>query len=477
VTSRPVLVRHPLAIAGALITTASAVAFIALLIGMFLGLFENPYGGIVVFVLFPALFVIGLALMPLGMWLQRRKLLQHPELFDWPVLDFRQISVRRTALVIVVLTCINAAIVLVASYGALHAMESPKFCGQACHAPMHPQFTAWQQASHSRVACVACHIGEGPRGFMRAKLSGVRQLVNVAGNSYPRPIPAGAHMAAGAQAARCQGCHESKGGSRTDQIRVIREYADDEANTETMTVLQMHLAPSSSSPRAIHWHADPAVRVEYVATDPERQTIPFVKVTRADGSVKEYRAADATDSQITAGSSRTMDCVDCHNVVGHPMASTPEKAVDQAIAAGRVSRALPFARREGVRLLKASYPTQDEAERAIDRELRQAFSSRHGVDQAAVGNAVSAFQELYRSNVFPAMKVGWGQYPDNKGHVTSNGCFRCHDDSHKAKDGSTISADCEYCHRQIEQPAGRDEALVASPRSGTVAASPVRAGS
>ena len=51
------------------------------------------------------------------------------------------------------------------------------------------------------------------------------------------------------------------------------------------------------------------------------------------------------------------------------------------------------------------------------------------------------------------MKVTWGTYPDNKGHVTSNGCFRCHDDSHKAKDGSTISADCEYCHTQIETPA------------------------
>ena len=26
-------------------------------------------------------------------------------------------------------------------------------------------------------------------------------------------------------------------------------------------------------------------------------------------------------------------------------------------------------------------------------------------------------------------------------------CFRCHDDCHKAKDGSVISADCEYCHK------------------------------
>ena len=50
------------------------------------------------------------------------------------------------------------------------------------------------------------------------------------------------------------------------------------------------------------------------------------------------------------------------------------------------------------------------------------------------------------------MNVTWGTYPDNKGHVTSNGCFRCHDESHEAKDGSTISADCAFCHTQIERP-------------------------
>jgi hypothetical protein len=52
------------------------------------------------------------------------------------------------------------------------------------------------------------------------------------------------------------------------------------------------------------------------------------------------------------------------------------------------------------------------------------------------------------------MKVKWGSYPTNRGHLTSDGCFRCHDDSHKAKDGSLISGDCEWCHRQIERPGG-----------------------
>ena len=65
---------------------------------------------------------------------------------------------------------------------------------------------------------------------------------------------------------------------------------------------------------------------------------------------------------------------------------------------------------------------------------------------------MTALQNLYRRNVFPVMKVTWGVYPDNLGHMTSSGCFRCHDGGHVAKDGTAINADCEYCHRQVDVP-------------------------
>jgi len=35
---------------------------------------------------------------------------------------------------------------------------------------------------------------------------------------------------------------------------------------------------------------------------------------------------------------------------------------------------------------------------------------------------------------------------NNIGHMDSPGCFRCHDDSHKTKDGMAIGQDCETCH-------------------------------
>jgi hypothetical protein len=451
VTNSRVLARHPLAIVGALLTTTSAALFIALVIAVLAGWLSNPYAGLIVFIAIPAAFIVGLALIPLGMWLERRRLRKNPDaISDWPVFDFRQASVRRTTLAITALTAVNIVIVLLAGYGTLHWMESPSFCGQVCHTPMQPQFTAWQVGPHARVACVDCHIGEGAAGFVHAKLSGVRQLLHVTVNSYPRPVPPGAEMPPGAQALTCGQCH-TPGRAVGDRMRVFREYGEDEANAETTTVMQMHVSRTASTPKAIHWHADPAVKIEYIATDPERQTIPYVRLTDANGQVKEFVAPDTPEQQIRDGQRRTMDCIDCHNTVGHPIAPTPESAVDRAIAAARVSRDLPFVRREGIRLVKESYPDQDAALRAIEEGLTSFYSSQGGSsDPQSVARSVSGVQEVYRRNVFPAMKVTFGSYPDNKGHTTSNGCFRCHDESHTAKDGTTISADCELCHKQLE---------------------------
>jgi hypothetical protein len=276
--------------------------------------------------------------------------------------------------------------------------------------------------------------------------------VQVATNSVPKPIPPGAAMPAGAQAETCNNCHQPER-AVGDRIRVMREFADDEKNAETMTILQMHLGRASPSGRSIHWHADPSVRVEYVVTDEAQQTIPYVRVTDAKGQVKEYVTADAPSQISAATNRRTMDCMDCHNTVGHPISPTAEKAVDRAIATGLVSRQLPFVRRESVRLVKESYPNQEAAAEAIDREMRSFYRSQGGaIDEQEVARTVAGVREVYRRNVFPAMKVTWGSYPDHRGHMTSNGCFRCHDGGHTAKDGSTISGDCEYCHKQLEKP-------------------------
>ena len=449
---RASLVRHPVALAGVLLATAGGVAFAALLVAELAGLFDNPYAGLVVFVVVPTIVVIALLLIPMGMWLEHRRLRHHPEAArEWFVIDFRSAVTRRRAITVLALTAVNVTIVLIAGYGSLHHMESPSFCGQTCHTPMAPQFTAWHDAPHSKVACVQCHVGEGARAVVHSKLNGVRQLFHVTTGSYPRPIPRVVQDMPQAQRV-CGACHWA-GKGFGDVVRIKREYADDESNTETATILQLFVGgpdlPSISG-RAIHWHADPQVQVEYVSVDAEREIIPYVKVTNAQGEVREYMAEGASPDDVANGQRHTMDCMDCHNVVAHRIATTPEQAVDREIAAGRIPRELPFIRREGVRLLKASHASADQAVRTIDDELKRFYASVASGPDDAVTDAVTSLQNIYQRSVFPDMNVTFGTYPDNLGHMASSGCFRCHDDSHKASDGATINADCEYCHRQIE---------------------------
>ena len=57
------------------------------------------------------------------------------------------------------------------------------------------------------------------------------------------------------------------------------------------------------------------------------------------------------------------------------------------------------------------------------------------------------------------MKVRWDVYPDNIGHLTWKGCFRCHDEKHKTKAGQVISKDCNACHIIISQGSGEEVAV------------------
>jgi len=446
---RAVLVRHPVAMAGIAITTASAIVFIALAVAMFVGLLDNPYAGLVVFVGLPAVFIMGLVLIPWGMRLQRRAIARGEGEADWPVVDFRQSRTRRVALAIASLTAINLIIMLVAGYGTLHWMESPQFCGQVCHEPMHPQFTAWQNSPHSNITCVQCHIGEGGEAFVHYKTAGMRQLFHVVTNSYPRPIPGVADMRPALET--CGNCHWP-GRSIGDRVRVLRTYADDETNTESATALTLHLGgPGTPGGRGIHWHANPNLRIEYVYTDADRQEIPWVRATRPDGSVEVWAAEGTSLDQAPDGTPRTMDCLDCHNVVAHRIAPSAEHAVDRAMAAGALPQALPYVRREGVKLVQATYESTDAARAAIDQGLRGFYKTQTGeIDSAALERAVSTLQTVYERNVFPSMNVTFGVYPDNLGHTTSQGCFRCHDGSKVARDGSSITADCESCHKMLD---------------------------
>ena len=230
-------------------------------------------------------------------------------------------------------------------------------------------------------------------------------------------------------------------------VRTLREYADDEPNTESATVLQMQVGgPGRPTPagRAIHWHADPSVRIEYIATDADRQTIPYVKVTDRQGAVREFTTEGTTAEQLSAGERRVMDCVDCHNQPSHRF-DEPEAALDRAIAAGLVSRKLPFVRKVGLELLHGMW-TRDTARARIEERLQAYYRDEVKLAEAdapLVAAAAGALADIWLRNIHPAMNITWGTYPSLTGHL---GCMRCHDGEHFDADGNEISTSCDTCH-------------------------------
>ena len=148
-----------------------------------------------------------------------------------------------------------------------------------------------------------------------------------------------------------------------------------------------------------------------------------------------------------------MDCIDCHNRIGHGVPS-PDRAIDDAIGAGKISTTLPFIKRDSVALLNGSYPTLKAADTAIDG-LRATYAAKYPLAlQNQAKQVTAAIDELkvqYRLIATPAMKVQAKTYPDNLGHQTSPGCFRCHDGAHylvvKGKiTTKTIPSECSTCH-------------------------------
>lgn len=453
------LIRSPISVAGMVLTTISAVVFLVVFLADLFGMHSNPYVGMLFFLILPAIFLIGLALIPLGAWLARRRIAagKEPTSVPWPRIDLNQPRHRAVAVAIFALTMTNIVIVSLAAYRGIEYMDSVAFCGQVCHTVMKPEFVAHQDGPHSRVACVQCHVGRGATSFAQSKLSGTRQLVALVRNEYPRPIPAPVQTLGPARIV-CEQCHWPNK-PHGDKLRTIREYGDDDKNTLTTTQLELHLGTGDDRAGAsgIHWHVSPDHQIEYIATDETRQVIPYVRLTLPNGRVREYRAEGVTQDQLDSGHRRRMDCLDCHNRPSHQFAVTAERAVNQAIAAGDIPVTVPFIRREAVRVLKLAYPSQDVAAEHIATALRGFYtigsssSSAAGLDAPAppsdeVERAIRATQRIYRRNVFPDMNVRFGTYPNHIGHNDSPGCFRCHDESHTTADGKTISQDCETCH-------------------------------
>jgi hypothetical protein len=416
----------------------------------------NPYIGIVVFVVVPILFVAGLLLVPLGIYLARRRI--HDSLGGEATIE-PGVAWRRLGLFFGVTALVNALVVSLVTYRAVHQMETVQFCGQTCHV-MTPQAKAHPVSAHARLACVECHVGEGARGWFESKAAGTRQLFEVAFDSYPRPVPS--PLASGRLVPTretCEHCHNPEQFAPA-RLRVISRFAEEEANTETQTVLTMMVGGSRYG--GIHGkHYGPGVEIRFAAADAQREKIPWVEYRNTNTGETRVYQTDAGGS-VSSAPKILMQCVDCHNRPAHTF-SPPDRALDAAFAVGMLPTTLPYLKKTGMEALKATYASSEEAARripeAIEGYYKQSHPEIYASRAADVQSAARHVAGIYSRNVFPDLKVTWGTYRNNIGHEASPGCFRCHDEQHATSEGKTITMDCAACHEAIAVEEASPEVL------------------
>jgi len=451
---RPViyLSSNPLSLIGVVLATMGGGLWLFLLPTLLRGSAATPYLGILTFMILPGVFLIGLVLIPVGIAIRRISLRRRGlPMQDFPPLTFESVELRRLAGFVLATTVANVIIAAQWGYSAVNYMDSDQFCGLTCHRVMSPEYTAYQNSPHSRVGCANCHIGAGASWFVKAKISGVRQVFAVALDDYERPIPSPVQNLRPARET-CEQCHWPQRFSG-DVFSVHSSFASDEQNTESYTVLLMKVGGNTwRGGVGIHGaHLDPKTEIVYTAIDDKRQTIPQVTYTAPDGKVTVFNSSDAkvTSERLARGERRVMDCMDCHNRPAHTF-QLPERAVDQAMSTGLISLSLPFIKKEAVEVLKRDYANRDAAVSEIATSIQNFYQSKYPqADEkraAEVKNAIDAVKAIYLQNIFPDMKVSWGTYPNNLGHMDYPGCFRCHDGNHVSADGRAIPNDCGTCH-------------------------------
>ncbi|MBE2215382.1 MAG: NapC/NirT family cytochrome c [Opitutaceae bacterium] len=445
--------RNWVTLAGFFLAVAAAFAFVLLFAIDLFAHGGNQYMGILAYIVAPAFFFMGMGLVLIGWWMHRRSLARA----TGGVLPALAVSIdlsrgdhRRQLFFFLSGATVFLLLTAFGSYKTYHYTESTEFCGTMCHTVMEPEFVTYQHSPHARVACVECHIGSGATWYVKSKLSGAYQVYSVIAKKYQQPIPTPVHNLRPAQDT-CEQCHWPEKFSG-DLVKTYQHFLSDDENTPYTVRVALRVGggnPANGPVGGIHWHASTSHKVEYVATDEKRQTIPWVRVTDERGNVKVY-ATEKYRETPPEGEIRRMDCMDCHNRPAHTY-KTPNFLVEQAMALGRVDSALPAFKPKAVAALTAEYETVDSAMAGIAASMREAYP-----DRQTVQGAIEELQRIYRENFFPYMKARWDKYPENIGHKDWAGCFRCHDGEHKTPDAKeTIKAnDCNACHLFLAQGAG-----------------------
>jgi len=451
------LVRNPISISG---LALAVVALGNILFLFFIDLTSphpSPYVGILAYMIAPGILVFALLLVVFGAVYMRRKRLHMAGSAPYFRLDFSDPSQRGAVALFLAFVVVFVGMSVVGSYKAYTFTDSVTFCGQLCHSVMAPEFTAYQQSPHARVACVDCHVGAGATWYVKSKLSGARQVFKTALNTFPRPIPTPVHNLRPA-AETCETCHWPKKFYGA-QLKVFNHYGSDEKNTPRQIRMLIKTGggdPSTGEPEGIHWHMNISNEMMYVASDEQRQVISYVHVRDSQGRITEYFAKDSslTKEQIAKADKRRMDCVDCHNRPTH-IYVPPDLSVDRSFTAHRLDVSLPFLKQQAVAALTGKYDTTDAAMQGIAKTIYEFYSTKYPdlakTKEPEIRSAIDEVQRIYKLTFFPEMKLDWRTHPNNIGHFYFSGCFRCHDGNHVSPEGKVIPKDCSICHTILSQ--------------------------
>ncbi len=424
----------------------------------------SPYIGIFGFAVLPIPMIIGLILIPLGMWIEWRKE-QRSDTGEYvlPTLDMNDASHRRMFVTFVTGTILLLLLTAAGSYKVYEYTESVPFCGEMCHEVMHPELVTYMNGPHARVKCVECHIGEGAEWYVRSKISGAYQFYSVLFNRYAQPIPTPIENLRPARET-CEKCHWPAK-FHGDQMWTVSRYLNDEANTRWVIQLVMKTGGADVSTgqiHGIHWHI--AQEVEYISSDSTRTEIKEVRHHKADGTTEIFRSifnpvSEEELNELSEEEIRVLDCMDCHNRPSHQYLS-PRRAMDYGLEVNLLPRELPYLKREGTNVLATEYATEEEAHAAIETGLTEFYQENYpelnGSSQEDITQAVAGVQQQYSQHFFPSMKANWSAYPTHIGHQEFAGCYRCHNGMMETDEGEIIRNDCDLCHTILSQGPNAD---------------------
>jgi hypothetical protein len=448
---------------GTTVATVAGNAFLILMVVDIVTGGANQYTATFGYLMMPPLFVLGLGLVALGVWREHRRRPEADTALDQAVrivLQSRQ--ARRRVAFVIVASVVNVTLVSVAAFEGIHYMDSPRFCGTLCHAVMKPEYQAYVRSPHARVACVDCHIGPGTSWFVRSKLSGLRQVWSATTGRFSRPIPTPVHNLRPARET-CEACHwPAKFHGERTLVRHV--YRSDQENSRVTDVVRLNVGGVNRRTGrfvGIHWHVGPDTRIEYEALDGRRAKIGNVTLVEK-GQRTAFVPTDGAARRGKVVERRVMDCVDCHNRPTHIYDPSPERAVDEAFALGKLDASLPFLRREAISILQRTSTDPEGAPASFTAALegfyRKSFAEVARTKAASISKAGSELAWIYRRNIFPDLKIAWGTYPSHLGHrQTTEGCFRCHDDGHKSAAGKTIAQDCDLCHEVLAEESDKPD--------------------